>query len=77
MANPLRMRCELISTNVEEKKIFVFMIRKQVKLKDKTLLRRLINLITSDEDINFRKSFNLAANKKHEGCPKNQNLKEK
>ena len=53
------------------------MIRKQVKLKNKTLSRRLIKLITSDEDINFRESFNLAANKKHEGCPKNQNLKEK
>ena len=53
------------------------MIRKQVKLKNKTLFRRLIKLITSDEDINFRESFNLAANKKHEGCPKNQNRKEK
>ena len=77
MANPLRMRCELISTNVEEKKSFIFMIRKQVKLKHKTLFRRLIKLITFVEDINFRESFNLAANKKHEGCPKNQNLKEK
>ena len=53
------------------------MIRKHVKLKKKTLFRRLIKLITSDEDINFRESFNVAANKKHEGCPKNQNLKEK
>ena len=53
------------------------MIRKQVKLKNKTLFRRLIKLITSDEDINFRESFNLVANKKHEGCPKNQNLTEK
>ena len=77
MANPLRMRCELISTNVKEQKIFIFMMRKQVKLKNKTLFRRLIKLITSDEDINFRESFNLAANKKHERCPKNQNLKEK
>ena len=63
MANPLRMRCELISTNVKEKKLFIFMIRKQVKLKKKTLFRRLIKLITFDEDINFSKSFNLAANK--------------
>ena len=52
------------------------MIRKQVKLKNKTLFGRLIKLITSDEDINLRESFNLVANKKHEGCRKNQNLKE-
>ena len=52
------------------------MIKKQVKLK-KTLFRRLIKLITSDNDINFSESFNLAANKKHAGCPKTQNLKEK
>ena len=51
------------------------MIRKQVKLKKKTLFRRLITHITSDEDTNFRDSFNLAANKKHERCPKNQNRK--
>ena len=38
MANPLRMRCELNSTNVEEKKIFIFMIRKQVKLKKKNFI---------------------------------------
>ena len=42
------------------------MIRTQVKLKKKTLFRRLIKLITSDEDINFSESFYLAANKKHE-----------
>ena len=53
------------------------MIRKQVKLKKKTLFRRLITHITSDEDINFRETFNLAANKKHERCPKNQNRKTK
>ena len=53
------------------------MMGKQVKLKNKTLFRRLIKLITSDEDINLRESFNLAANKKHERRPKNQNLKEK
>ena len=53
------------------------MIRKRVKLKNKTLFRRLIKLIAFDEDINFRESFNLAANKKDERCPKNQNLKEK
>ena len=53
------------------------MIRKQVKLKNKTLFRRLITNTTSDEDINFKKSFNLAANKKHERRPKNQNRKEK
>ena len=56
------------------------MIRKQVKLKNiiaDTLFRRLIKLITSDEDINFRDSLNLAVNKKQEGCPKNRNLKEK
>ena len=47
------------------------MIKKQVKLKNKTLFRRLIKLVTSDEDINFSESFNLAANKKHKGCPKN------
>ena len=65
MANPLRLRCELISTNVEENKLFICMIRKQVKLKKKSLFRRLIKLITSDEDINFGVSFNLAANKQH------------
>ena len=53
------------------------MIRKQVKLKKKTLCRSLITHITSDEDINFRESFNLAANKKHERSPKNQNRKKK
>ena len=53
------------------------MIRKRVKLKNKTLFRRLIKLFTSDEDINFRESYNLAAYKKHERCPKNQNVKEK
>ena len=77
MANPLRMRSELNSTNVEEKKLFIFKVRKQVKLKKKTLFRRLITRITFDEDINFRESFNLAANKKYERCPKNQNRKEK
>ena len=71
MVNPLRMRCELISTNVEEKKIFIYIVRKQVKLK-KSLFRKLIKLITSDEDINFSESFNLSANKKHERCPKNK-----
>ena len=58
-------------------KLFTFLIRKQVKLKKKPLFRRLIKLITSDKDINFSDSFNLAANKKHEHCPKNQNRKEK
>ena len=53
------------------------MVKKQVKLKKKTLYRRLITHVTSDEDINFSESFNLAANKKHERCPKNQNRKEK
>ena len=53
------------------------MIRKQAILKHKSLFRRLIKLIAFVEDINFRESFNLAANKKYEGCPKNQNLKEK
>ena len=71
------MHCELNSTNVEEKKIIHFHDKKAGKIKEKTLFRRLIKLITSDEDINFRESFNLAANKKHEGCRKNQNLKEK
>ena len=52
------------------------MIRKQVKLKKKSLFRRLIKVITSDEDINFSESFNLAANKKHKRSPKNQNRKE-
>ena len=75
MANPPQMRCELNSTNVEKKKLFIS-IRKQVKLK-KTLFRRLITHITSDEDINFRESLNLTANKKHERCPKNQNRKAK
>ena len=70
------MRCILISTNAE--KNIHFHDKKAGKIKEKkTLFRRLIKLITSDEDINFRESFNLAANKEHEGCPKNQNLKEK
>ena len=77
MANPLRMRCKLVSTNVEQKKIFIFILRKQVKLKKKALFRRLIKLSTSDEAINFSESFNLAANKKHERYRKNQNQKEK
>ena len=50
------------------------MIRKQVKLKKETLFRLTTN-ITSDEDINFRESFNLAANKKHERCLKNRKEK--
>ena len=53
------------------------MVRKQVKLKKTTLFRRIITHIISDEDINLRESFNLAANKKHERCPKNQNRREK
>ena len=36
-----------------------------------------MKLITSDEDIKFSDSFNLAANKKYERCLKNQNRKEK
>ena len=77
IANPLQMRGELISTNEEQKKS-IFIIRQQVKLRTKsTLCRRLIKLITSDEDINFSESFNSAANKKHERCPKNQNQKRK
>ena len=52
------------------------MIRNQVKLTKKTLFRRLIKLITSDEVINFSDSFHLAANKKHKRL-KNQNRKEK
>ena len=53
------------------------MMRKHVKLKRERLFRKLFKLITSDENINFSESFNLAANKKHERCPKNQNRKEK
>ena len=41
MANPLRMRCELISTSVEEKKLLTFMIRKQVKLKKNFFIKNL------------------------------------
>ena len=52
------------------------MIRKQVKLKKKSFFRRLIKLITSDEDINFSESFYLAVKKKHKRSPKNQNRKE-
>ena len=37
MANPLRMRCELNSTSVEEKKLFIFMIRKQINIKKKKI----------------------------------------
>ena len=51
------------------------MIRKQVELKKKTLFRRSNKHITSAEDTNFTESFNLAANKKHEVGPKNQNRK--
>ena len=61
----------------ETKKLFIFTIGKQVKLKKKCLFRRFIRLITSEEDINFSESFNLEANKKHKLCPKNQNRKEK
>ena len=50
MANPLRMRCELISTDVNQKKILIF-IRKQVKLMKKSLFKRLIKLITFEEDM--------------------------
>ena len=51
------------------------MLKKKGKIKEKSLSRRLIKLFTSDENINFSKSFNLAANKKHECCLKNQNRK--
>ena len=34
MANPLRMRCELNSTNVEEKKIIHFHDKKAGKIKE-------------------------------------------
>ena len=76
MANLLRMRCELISTSVEEKNIHLH-DKKAGKIKEKSLLRRLIKLITSDKDLNFSESFNFAANKQHERRPKNQNRKEK
>ena len=77
MANPLRMCCELISINVEEKNVIHFHDKKAVKIKEKNLFGRLIKLITFDEHINFSKSCNLAANKKHERRTKNQNRKEK
>ena len=71
------MRCELVTTNVEEKKNIHLHDKKAGKIKEKSLFRKIIKLITADEDINFSKSFNLAASKKHERCPKNQNRKEK
>ena len=46
-----------------------------MKLKKKYCFRRLIKVITSEEDIYFRKSFDVAANKKHKRSPKNQNRK--
>ena len=52
------------------------MIGKQVILKKKSLFKRLIWLITYEEDINFSESFNLVVSKKHNLCPKNQNRKE-
>ena len=73
MANPLRMRCELNSTNVEEKKFFHD--KKQVKSKKKTLFRRLIKLITSDEDINFWESFKSSSKQTARTLSKNQNRK--
>ena len=75
-ANPLRMPCELICINVDEKKKNYSHDKKPGKINKKNLFRRLIKLITSDEDTNFNDSFNLAANKKHKR-PKNQNRKEK
>ena len=41
MANPLRMRCKLVSINVEQKKIFIFILRKQVKLKKKSFISKI------------------------------------
>ena len=38
MTNPLRMRCELISTYVEEKKIIHFYDKKAGKIKEKNLI---------------------------------------
>ena len=76
LANFLQMRGDLISINAEKKK-FICMIRKPVKLKKKSLFGRLIKLTTSDKDVSFSESFNLAAKKKHERCEKNQNRKEK
>ena len=51
--------------------------KKAHKTNEKSLFRKLIKLITSDEDINFSESFNLAANKKHESCPKKSKSKRK
>ena len=52
MMNPLRMRCELISTHVEEKNLFICMIIKKAgKIKEKSLFRRLIKLITSNRQV--------------------------
>ena len=60
----------------KKKKNIHFHDKKAGKIKEKkTLFRRLIKLITSDEDTKFSASFNLAANKKHKRCTKNQNLK--
>ena len=53
------------------------MIRKQVKLKNKSLFRRLIKVITSDEDINFRESFNSVTNKKARRLSKKSKSKRK
>ena len=64
MANPLRMRYKLISTNVKK---IIFMIKEQVQLKKKSLFRRLITRhITSEENIYSSEILNLAANKKNE-----------
>ena len=38
MANPLRMRCKLVSTNVEQKKNIHFYIKKEGKTKKKLYL---------------------------------------
>ena len=77
MPNPLRTRCESISINVEQKIYIHFYDETEVKLKKKSLFRRLIKHIASAKDINSREIFNLAVNKKNERCPKNQNRKKK
>ena len=41
MANPLRMRCKLVSTNVEQKKIFIFIFKKAGKIKEKSFISKI------------------------------------
>ena len=55
---------------MQNKKIIYFYDKKEGENKKKDLFKKLNRPNTSEEDINFSESFNLAVNKTYKLCPK-------